>query len=105
MEYIKASDLLNKVNADPLVVVNVYAEKCPHCVTLKERKPELKTKVPVVHMSVEDADNAQLLSELGVEAIPYTMVFDKGEFKGGESLDITTLQALCSALEDKHGIT
>jgi thiol:disulfide interchange protein len=78
-------------------LVNIYAIWCPHCQDLKKAIPDIQRDYPsvkILHLEATSKDNEEFLKSHGFETLPYTLVFDEGEFKGGDSFNGETLREL-----------
>jgi len=98
LEAIKSS-----ISSQPIAVVQLLAENCAFCQKLKDALPGLEAKLPFHTLPVSE-ETGPWIAQFAPESVPYTLVFDNGQFVGGESFDFNQLQELVKMLEAKHGL-
>jgi len=91
--------------APNITIVNAIAEHCPHCVTLKESLPALEETANALGISLYNIEateeNREFFETYQNESLPYTFVFDNGNFVGGDSFDAAKLEELLHILSAK----
>jgi len=102
IKFIKASDI---AYSPKITLVNALADLCQHCQELKKHLPELEAHanslgVSMYHIEVNE-ENKAFFEAYQNETIPYTFVFDNGNFVGGDSFDKNSLLNLINALGAK----
>lgn len=90
------------VEAGGHVLVNAFADWCPHCQELKSKMPDLialalAQGIKLVHIRAEK-ENEEFFAEYKNETLPYTFVFADGQFVGGDSFDENGYRELLHAL-------
>lgn len=102
MNYILATDIGYSPN---ITVVNALAEFCHHCQALKEHLPELEKKAQELGISMYNIeaieDNKAFFELYQNETLPYTFIFDNGQFVGGDSFNSDQLSELLTVLRAK----
>ena len=90
----------------PICMIYIVSPNCPACESAKETLEALSRRHPEVPMrtiSIFDAEN--LATSIGVSAVPYTVVFQNGEYiGGGASSNPEALDVLVSCLKQEEGM-
>lgn len=69
------------INSAPVVLVEFYADWCPHCRRMMPVVAEVKEKLEgqAVVFQIEIDSNQAAASEAGVESIPTFLIYKEGE--------------------------
>jgi thiol-disulfide isomerase/thioredoxin len=102
----QAQDALSKIKGQGHILVNALADTCLACAAFKEHIPTLsdlaKSKGVQVYNIKADNDNKEFFEKYQCETLPYTFVFNNGEFVGGDSFDKDSYAQLLGALGEIH---
>lgn len=91
--------------APNITVVNAVADGCPHCKVLKEHLGSLEQKAQELGIAMYTIEaieeNKEFFERFQNETLPYTFIFNNGNFVGGDSFNAEQLEELLTVLRAK----